>query len=102
MDEKLIYEGRRYWRRFKALLAIMLASGFLGLAGLLAVLYAFHLDPDTVSTVAEMNHACVHCPDTHLVTVTSYASSEIAWSGILYVLYLCVTGFFAGVFTDSK
>ena len=100
IDEKQIYENQRYWRKFKALFLIMIVGGGLGLGGLVAVLYAFHLDPDTISAVAEINHACIHCPDTHQITETSYASHEVAWSGVFYVAYLCVVGIFAGVMTD--
>jgi hypothetical protein len=98
MDEKVIYEAKRFWRPVKAWAAVMSLAGFLGLAGLLAVLYAFHLDPDVTVTETVVNHTCGHpnCVPHAGPLDVSYGSGEIAWSGVLYLIWLFAAGLFAG------
>ncbi len=99
--EEEIYESKKYWRKVKAFLAVFLVAGLIGFGGLSAVLYAFHLDPDTEMETAEVRHLCGHeeCKPHPRAEVT-YGSAEIAWSGIVFVIYLAATGFWAGVVTD--
>lgn len=97
--EKEIYESRKYWRKVKAFLAVFLVTGLIGLGGLGAVLYAFHLDPDVEVSIETIVHACPHveCLKSHPNVDVSYGSTEVAWSGVFFLAYLCAAGLCSGI-----
>lgn len=97
--EKQVYAEKKYKGKIRALLLVFTIAALVGLAGLAAVLYAFHLDPDT-NIVETVHQGCPHtgCGDPH--AKASYGSWEVGVSGLVYVAYLCLAGFFAGVATE--
>lgn len=101
MYEDEIYANRKYWRRIKAFLAVFIVAGLIGLGGLSAVLYAFHLDPDVELTERTITHdGCPHTTcvrSSHQRMDVTYGSGEVAWSGIFFLAYLCGAGFCAFV-----
>ena len=98
--EKQVYEEQKYKGKIRAFLAVFFIAALVGLAGLAAVLYAFHLDPDVVASEAA-HLTCPHpeCANNPHVT-TSYGSTEVGVAGAVYVVYLCLAGFCAGIVTD--
>lgn len=104
--EDQVYAETKYMRRIKAFLLVFIMAGLLGLGGLAVVLYAFHLDPDTVTVATEVTHlrqGCPHseCAESHTAVSTSYGSWEVGVSGILYLIYLCAAGIGSGVLTEK-